>query len=268
MSLIEDVQGEEVTTEETTQEVVEEGVEVKTEEQPLAKERPENIPEDFWNAETGSVDTEKLLESYTKADKIAKDLRAQIGKGHQNPPEEVDGYVLELNEDLQQFVPDDDPLVAVAKEAAYEMGMSVGQFNNFVSPMIAKMAEKGMFEQEQAPEIDQAAEIEKIGGKEALVELKTYLDRAVANNTLDAEIAPRVANWLQTAEDVAAFKALRKDFSASLGAIPARADSLAGVDKLEAAKQAQAKAIADGSYMNDPEVQKRISQMYSEAVGS
>lgn len=230
-------------------------------------ERPENIPVDFWDADKGVVNSDKLLESYTKTEKIAKDLRAQISKGYQNPPETIEGYELQIDESLQQYVPADDPLVAVAKEAAYEIGMSVGQFNNFIAPMIAKMADKGMFDAgEQAPAIDQAAEIEKIGGKEALVELKSYIDRAVNNKTISAELAPRVQNWLQTAEDVAAFKALSKDFTASN--IPARAaPMMTSESKLEAAKAAQKQAIDNGTYSTDMAVRARISQMYSEALG-
>jgi hypothetical protein len=253
-----------------------ENVEVPAEEPAAAEEvvstiaeRPENIPADFWDADKGAVNTDKLLETYSKTDKIAKDLRAQISKGYQNPPETIEGYELQLDESLQAYVPSDDPLVAVAKEAAYEIGMSVGQFNNFIAPMIAKMADKGMFEAANAePAIDQAAEIEKIGGKEALVELATYIDRAVKNSTIPAELAPRVQNWLQTADDVAAFKALTKDFSASLGNIPARAaPMMSSESKLEAAKAAQKQAIDNGTYSTDMAVRARISQMYSEALG-
>ena len=39
-------------------------------------ERPEHIPEKFWNAETGEVKTEDLAKSYINLEKFSKFLRA------------------------------------------------------------------------------------------------------------------------------------------------------------------------------------------------
>lgn len=44
------------------------GEPVKVGETPAAAQRPDNVPEKFWNAETGQVNTEALLSSYAEAE--------------------------------------------------------------------------------------------------------------------------------------------------------------------------------------------------------
>lgn len=45
--------------------------------------RPDNVPEKFWNAETGTVNTEALLASYTELEKT----RSKPQEGADGAPE-------------------------------------------------------------------------------------------------------------------------------------------------------------------------------------
>ena len=65
--------------------------------------RPENVPEKFWNAETGSVNTEALLASYAEAEKRLS-----------SPPEAVPAEV----------PPTPDAPVTVTNTAAYEAAVA------------------------------------------------------------------------------------------------------------------------------------------------
>lgn len=52
-------------------------------------ERPDHIPEKFWNAEQNAIRTEELLKSYGE-------LERRLGEGTEMIPEDPDGYALDM----------------------------------------------------------------------------------------------------------------------------------------------------------------------------
>jgi len=137
-------------------------------------QRPDNLPDDFWNEETG-VDVEGLLGQRNElaAFKAERDSHAA------QVPENADGYELKLPDSFEQPDPDnpveinaDDPRLPVAREFAHENDLSQAQF-------------------EQLLELDhkfQAAEAEKLN--ERLAEEKKALG-SKADARIDA-----VETWL------------------------------------------------------------------------
>lgn len=71
---------------------------------PGAEEKPEWVPEQFWNKDEGRLETQKLAKSY-------EDLRAHMNRQEIGAP---DDYKLELPESISELTEDD---VAVFKEA-------------------------------------------------------------------------------------------------------------------------------------------------------
>lgn len=103
-------------------------------------EKPEGFPDEYWDAENNSVNAQALFEGLKKQEKIAKDLRAKMGKGDHKPPEKPENYKLELSEELQELVPEDDPLLKAARERAHSVGMSQEAFQTFVADIVGDMA--------------------------------------------------------------------------------------------------------------------------------
>ena len=83
-------------------------------------ERPEHIPEKFWNAETGEVKTEDLAKSYinlekfstVKKDEMRDELLAEIeAEAKEGLPEEPSGYKLPpLVEGVTEEMVEENPL--------------------------------------------------------------------------------------------------------------------------------------------------------------
>jgi hypothetical protein len=74
----------------------------------------------FWDAEKKAPVVEKLFESYAQQKARAEGLRVKLSKGEfeGKAPEDIKEYVLELSDELKPLVPDDDPMMNAAKEAA------------------------------------------------------------------------------------------------------------------------------------------------------
>lgn len=104
-------------------------------------EQPEGFPDEYWDAENGSVNAQALYEGLQKQEKIAKDLRAKMGKGDHKAPKDAKDYKLELSEELSAMVAEDDPLLGKAREVAHKFGMSQENFQGFMSEMMGSMAE-------------------------------------------------------------------------------------------------------------------------------
>ena len=158
-------------------------------------EKPEGIPDEFWNATDKKINEAALLEGYKSKDKQALDMRKIISKGAQNVPENVEGYKLELDQNIAQFAPVGDPAIEVARNAALEAGLSVDQFNKFIGKYLGGLNEKQMLElpePELTPEQIAAenkkfydAEMEKLGdsGKKNFEEFNTIMKEGLARGS-------------------------------------------------------------------------------------
>ena len=94
-------------------------------------EKPEGIPDEFWDATAKDINKTALIEGYKTKEKQYLDVRKIISKGAQNVPEKVDGYKLELEQSIAKFAPEGDPSIEVARAAALEAGLSIDQFYIF-----------------------------------------------------------------------------------------------------------------------------------------
>lgn len=119
-------------------------------EAPKENERPEGIPDDFWDAESKSLKADALLEGYKSEAKQKADMRAIISKGLGKPAENIEEFDnVEIAENVQRYVAEDDPALAVAKEAAFETGIPVDKLTDFVNKYLSKGGEKGFLHEVQ-----------------------------------------------------------------------------------------------------------------------
>lgn len=103
-------------------------------------EKPEEFPEDFWDAENKTPNVQALYDNYKKQEKRANDLRAKLGKGEHKAPKEASAYTVEFSDTAQPIIQENDPLVEAAKETAFKYGMSQEMFNGFINDMAENMA--------------------------------------------------------------------------------------------------------------------------------
>jgi hypothetical protein len=96
-------------------------------------ERPEGLPEDLWDYDNATFQSDKLYDAYQAEAKKALGLRQKLSEGLPKPPEKPDDYVIEIPEEVAEYVKDDDATLAVVKQAAHSTGLSGDQLKTFVS---------------------------------------------------------------------------------------------------------------------------------------
>jgi len=183
------------------------------------EDKPEGFPDEFWDADNNAVNPQALFNEVKKQEKIAKDLRAKMGKGEHKAPEKATDYKLELPEELQELVPADDPLIAKAQERAHELGMSQENFQSFISEMIGDMAEIAADAADPNSEAAEAAraeyvqdQIKQIGpnGAQVLRAVESWGKELVAEGTIsEADAQTLKDEGLVSAKMVQLFNRLR-----------------------------------------------------------
>ena len=161
-------------------------------EAPAQGDRPEWLPEQFWDEAAKAPKVEVLAKSWS-------DLRTRVARGGEDAPPAADGYVLpevkELPAELKPAA--DDPLWKAVRESAHKAGVTQKQLEAIVAPYLRHVAET-------APRTDPAAqraayetELARLGpqGKAVVREVGQWL-------------AGLEARGMFTAEEVAAFKAI------------------------------------------------------------
>lgn len=127
------------------------------EQEPVASEeappeRPEFVPEKFWDADNNSANVEAMGQAYTelerfvgkKRDEIREDVINQYNQElNENRPESVDGYTIQFPDDhplaeiQDQIDTEDDPLLTMWKETAYKAGLSNEEYMQGIETWIA-----------------------------------------------------------------------------------------------------------------------------------
>ena len=132
-------------TEEVTQEQpVQEDVSRET-----LPERPEEVPEKFWNAETGEKRIEDLVKSYNHVEKLStgkkEELREEVLKDLQNEaiqdlPESAEAYTLpKLVEGITEEMVEQNPLTGWWRNKCHDMGLDQEQFEDGINQYVDLM---------------------------------------------------------------------------------------------------------------------------------
>lgn len=104
-------------------------------------ERPDYLPEKFWNAEEGNPNIEGLAKSYTeieskfgqRASALREEIEAEIKKPREGVPESADAYTYEISKEglpvgWEFETPEDDPMLGWWRDTAFARGMTQEEF--------------------------------------------------------------------------------------------------------------------------------------------
>tara|TARA_S200002703_G_scaffold147244_1_gene142918 strand:- start:17 stop:799 length:783 start_codon:yes stop_codon:yes gene_type:complete len=112
-------------------------------------ERPEEVPEKFWNTETGQVRVEDLVKSYNHVEKLStgkkEELREEVLKDLQTEaiadlPENAEAYALpKLVEGVTEEMVEANPLTGWWRNKCHDMGLDQDQFEDGINQYVDLM---------------------------------------------------------------------------------------------------------------------------------
>jgi hypothetical protein len=164
----------------------------KGKEQPKkVADRPEWVPENFWDKDKGEADYEGMAKSWgdlrkkvsMRSDDLAKTLKEDLEKERLGKrPESADKYELRLPKDVPEDAwewNDKDPLLAYARDLAFNTGMGQDEFDKLVGTYVES-------ELARLPDIE--AETKRLGekGKERLERMDNWLAANVSKGAYAA----------------------------------------------------------------------------------
>ena len=230
-------------------------------------QRPEHIPEKFWDTETNTVRVDDVVKSYTELEtKIGTDKQTIIdefvGEQHADRPKSselylVDNESLGLEEGADLDPEGKDPLIAWWRETAFENGYSNDQFNQGIQKY---------FEIQQSQAITPEIVYESLGenGKTRVEAVDSWL----AANLSDDEYN-LATSTVRTAEDVKLIEALisksRQSAMSGNGEAPV-AEKITKADLLEMQRDPRYWRDHDPDFCN--KVAKGFAELASQGQGS
>lgn len=219
-----------------------------------AIERPENVPEKFWNNETKSVNNDAVLESYNQ-------LSSKFGSFTGAP----DAYEFALSDDLAEKgveLDAESPLISQFTELAKEAGMNQDMANKLVN-MFVEGQYADSLGADEAETARQAEEMAKLGDN-AAQRVNNIENWAKAN--LTPEQVEGLTEMATTAASVTAIEALiAKSKNAPMQTSdvnPASKVSMEELQKLQFAKDEH----GNRKMQTDPEYAKMVRQKFAEAL--
>ena len=170
--------------------------------------RPEWLDEQFWDADQGEGNYEKLSTSYSELRKAFND------KNNDASSDKVEDYITddmfneEGNFNVEGYnVPKDDPGLTAAFEAAKEAGLGIKQAQAF----IGKFLEQAGNFAPQTPELNVEEEMNKLGSNAAHVVngIKTWVDGMQNSGQITDEVHAEILKLGATANGIKALDILR-----------------------------------------------------------
>ena len=210
-------------------------------------DRPEYVPEQFWNNETGP-DLEGLAKSYTE-------LRAKMSTGKHKAPK--DGNY-EMSSMEEKGIPADDPLLNQFTAFAKENGLSQDQFDQITNMYVSAMEEMN-----SNVEDDIKAEMAKLGpkGEKIVGSLNQWLTKLGSSGALSHEEIDAVTRAATNANYISALNKIR----ASYGEQPIPDVSIqegAGMTKADLDAM-----VADPRYGKDMHFTQNVERKFMEFFG-
>lgn len=162
-----------------------------------APQRPDGIPEQFWDTKTGTVRTEALAKSYSS-------LRNKFNlTNNDKPGKSPDDYMTEgITTKLAGLK--DRPEVKAALQAAKDAGLGVKQAEQFIDTFIENLP--------KPKELNVKEELQALGknGMTTIKAVKTWLDAMVRDDELSQESYDALASLGETANGIKALNLMRQ----------------------------------------------------------
>lgn len=225
--------------------------------------RPDNVPEKFWNAEKGEVNTEALLASYT-----ALETKVGAPKADQSVTEGGDEGVTEGDDTTSE---EDEAAEKIANEAGVDVeAIEAAWLESRTIPdsELEKLAKVGvtkeMAEEFIAYREAQAERLREeltgtVGGEEAVNKMVEWAGK---NYTVEkAEAFNKAVNSKDKGQIEMALKALQKDYEKANGRVPKLVKPTSGAASKGGVYQSLAQLHADQRdprYASDPAFRQSV----------
>ncbi len=225
-------------------------------------QRPDNVPEQFWDAEKGAVKNDAVIKSWqdTRAElKAAK----EAAKGSGKAPEKAEDYKFTMpvgsdGKPVPVEIKDNDPAMGIARAAAHKANISQEQFNTFMSEFIT-----GSVPHLPAP-VDHEAEKAKLGpNADAIVHATlAWVDGFVTTGMLSKDERDELVFMGSSAVGIRALNKIRE--STGEKSIP-----LDGAVQEGLPSKAELYAmVADPKYQNDEAFRQNTDAMFVKVFGT
>lgn len=223
-------------------------------------ERPEGIPDHFWNEEEGAYKADEILKAYKEEQQKALSLRQKLSKGFHNVPQSPENYTLaeddiEVNEEeLDKF-----------REIAHKNGLTQEQFNSLILDLHDTYGnDEGdsnynfQLSEEQAQRILNE-EMEKLGpnGTQVLTNIRSWGRSLMKQGVISQEHFDTLINMPVSAEQVKVLDILR-NISGHIANIPAGIGDPSGLASEEEINM----MIASPDYETNPVKQKAVRDYF------
>ena len=121
----------------------------------------------------GNLKTDELYKSWQQEKSRADGLRKKLSRGLELPPETENDYKVEIKEELKNYIPDNDPVVATLKKVGIAHDLNNSQINGIINDVASALLQQKMLvennpqksaeEQQKAIEEYKQAELKKLG---------------------------------------------------------------------------------------------------------
>jgi hypothetical protein len=215
----------------------------------VTKQKPDFIPEKFWDSEKNEPRLEAMAKSYAELEKNFK-----IGK---HKPPEGGKY------DLTPFdgkVKPDDPVMTAYTEWAGKHGLSQAAFEE----LAAKVVEIGSGMQTEA-QLSRKAELDKLGenGPQMIGSMLDWARGFVRSGVWTAEDFEEFKIWGGTAAGLRALMRMRETYE---GRIPLKETLPVGEESMSDEElRAQ---VGKEEYWKDPAFREKVTQMFQRRYGN
>jgi hypothetical protein len=212
-------------------------------------ERPENIPENFWNPESGEVETDKLAKAYT-------DLRSKMDSGKHKAPK--DGkYDFSAYPDLADE--EDDELLGSFSEILKDEGISQDGADKLLTLW---QETNGMISEEADKTIAEQKELLGRNGDKIIESTENWLVKLNSSGVISDVELEAVANSTNDARVVTALNKIRRSYNEM--DVPSVEASIAtgAIDPLELQSM-----MSDPRYGNDMSYTKSVENKWYELHG-
>lgn len=162
-------------------------------------ERPDHIPEQFWNPEKGETDVDKMANAY-------RELRTKMDSGKHKVPETYDTSQVPALEGMDA----EDPMLNSFLDLAKSQGLDQGQFEELTKFYLESQGEIA-----EKVEMDRVAEMSKLGrNADGIIKsMDAWLMRFHSSKVLNDSELEAIAGASSNAAFISAMNKIRKSYN-------------------------------------------------------
>jgi len=211
-------------------------------------ERPDLIPEQFWNPEKGETDVDKMANAY-------RELRTKMDSGKHKIPDKYDTSQVEALEGLDES----DPVLTDFLALAKDQGLDQGQFEELTKFYLESQGEIA-----EKIETDRVAEMSKLGrNADGIIKsMDAWLMKFHSSKVLNDSELEAIAGASSNAAFISAMNKIRKSYNEpDIPSAAAQAEvapaSMADVEQM----------MRDPKYGSDPAFTQKVERIVYEMHG-